>query len=235
MRVIAATNVDLEAAVAAGRFRLDLFYRINVLPIDLPPLRDRKGDIESLAEYFLEIAKRTHGGKGDCYFTEDAFDCLRSYSWPGNIRELQNLISRIVVLKNAGPISIDDLYYVSSDLKQRTVVPPARNSCANPITFDQINDRQNLASRNTLPFTRSIAEGVKLPEEGIQLVSYICEIENQLILQALERTSHNKNQAAKLLGLNRTTLVERIKKRGLITSRCLETESFETATYPEQL
>ncbi len=63
MRVIAATNVDLEAAVAAGRFRLDLFYRINVLPIDLPPLRDRKGDIESLAEYFLEIAKRTHGGK----------------------------------------------------------------------------------------------------------------------------------------------------------------------------
>src|SRR5690606_36043492 len=104
-----ATNVDLEKAVAEGRFRLDLYYRLNVLPITLPPLRERKGDVSLLLDSILEKANQLHTDKSPCYFSDEVRELLCAYDWPGNIRELQNLVERVVVMRNGGEISLDDL------------------------------------------------------------------------------------------------------------------------------
>jgi transcriptional regulator with PAS, ATPase and Fis domain len=109
VRVIAATNVDLEKAVAEGRFRLDLYYRLNVLPIHLPALNERSEDISSLLDHFLEISNRVHSPTNPCFFSQELVDHLSKYAWPGNVRELQNLVERVVVIKGGGAISVDQL------------------------------------------------------------------------------------------------------------------------------
>ncbi len=207
VRVVAATNIDLDKAIKEGRFRLDLFYRLNVLPITLPPLRDRKADIVDLLDHFLSIANRIHNLSSPCYLSDTAIELLCSYEWPGNIRELQNLIERLVILKNGGEISTEHLPLeirrslspIESDQKQ---VSPGTMPLA-PISQ---TIQGNIAANHP-------TDRLTLPSEGINLTQYIESLENKMILEALERTHHNKNQAAKLLGLNRTTLVERIKKR----------------------
>ena len=182
-RVIAATNKDLEALAAEGRFRLDLFYRLNVVPLVLPPLRDRKGDVAVLVRHFLEkVAAK------DLSFARDAMDALERYAWPGNVRELQNLVERLAVLKGSGEIAVADL------------PAPIRAAAA--------------AAPPATPAQTSTPEGaVALPPEGIDLYAALAELEDRLINEALERSGGNKNQAAKILKLNRTTLVEKLKKR----------------------
>src|SRR5260370_12369813 len=119
-RVIAATNRDLKAAVANGRFREDLFYRLNVFPIEVPPLRERKDDILMLVEYFVQ-RYATKAGKDIRSIDKKTLDLLRSYAWPGNIRELQNVIERSVILSSGELFSVDELW-----LSKETTPPVAQ-------------------------------------------------------------------------------------------------------------
>ncbi|MEY4631666.1 MAG: hypothetical protein RIQ81_1786, partial [Pseudomonadota bacterium] len=222
VRIVAATNVDLEKAVKAGTFRLDLFYRLNVLPVSLPALRERTEDIPVLLEHFLELANRMHGYDMPVSLGNDAVQALRTFNWPGNVRQLQNMIERLVVLKGGGEITREDLPPELVHAAPACVIPhtaPATQaqSVVGPAVIS--NASVPLMSRPVAGATANAVavpqEFGQLPVEGIDLVRFIEDLENSLIMQALDRTGHNKNQAAKLLGLNRTTLVERIKKRGL--------------------
>lgn len=180
VRIIAATNVDLEKAVLNGRFREDLFYRLNVIPIHIPALRERKEDIPLLFHFFMENFNANKNIKLSG-ITKEAMDTLSDYAWPGNIRELENLVERLSILKAGGVVDIDDL--------------PERY-------------------RN-LPARQLDAEAINIPENGLDFNTAVDAYENALILKALEKTGWNRNQAAMLLRLNRTTLVEKIKKKGL--------------------
>ncbi len=182
VRVIAATNVNLEQAVSDGRFREDLFYRLNVIPIHIPPLRERKSDIPLLFHYFMEIFNQ--GKKLKLMgLAPAALEYLLNYSWPGNIRELENLVERLAILKNGGIVDVADL-----PKKYRGVEAAAAES-------------------------KSLS--LEIPTDGLDFNSAVDSFENSLIVRALEKTGWNRNQAAALLKLNRTTLVEKIKKKGL--------------------
>ncbi len=180
-RVIAATNQNLEIAVSEKRFREDLFYRLNVIPIFMPPLRSRKSDIPLLVQKFLQKYNEQNQ-KGVRGISEDAMRCLMQYHWPGNIRELENLIERVVVLK-----------------ADNTIV--------------ELNDFP-VGYFRQVKLDRFVAN-VAFPEEGLNFNEAVNEFENELILQALRCTEGNKNKAASLLKLNRTTLVEKLKRKGL--------------------
>jgi DNA-binding NtrC family response regulator len=179
VRIIAATNKDLEKEVAAGRFREDLFYRLNVVPISLPALRERRSDIPLLLEHFnARLLKTRHRSvKG---FTSAAMDKLMSYAWPGNVRELENLVERLTVFCLDETVDVGDL-------------PP------------------KVAEGPTVSRSEFFFD---LPEDGLDLREVLTTLEDRLIRQALERTEWNKNRAATLLRMNRTTLVEKLKKRG---------------------
>ena len=181
VRVIAATNRDLEEEVRAGRFREDLYYRLNVVPVELPALRQRRQDIPTLIHHFNDRLKSKRG-RSVQGFADDAMAQLSRYAWPGNVRELENIVERLSVFCQDEVVQLDDL-------------PP------------KILDRARSADGFCLD----------LPDEGLDLKSMLADIEDHLIRQALERTDWNKNQAASLLGLNRTTLVEKLKKRGMLS------------------
>jgi len=179
VRIIAASNQDLETAVAQGRFREDLYYRLNVVPIIIPPLRERVEDIPKLVQHFLGIFNRRV-----CAAVEgveaQAMERLLAWSWRGNVRELENLIERLVILKGQGRLERHDL-------------PPG-----------YLQDPPPAGSRPA-----------PLGPEGLDLHAEVERFETALLLQALERTNWNKNRAAQLLGLNRTTLVEKLKRKKL--------------------
>ncbi len=179
VRIIAATNIDLEKAVEEGKFREDLFYRLNVIPIQIPSLRERRSDIPLLFHHFIQIFNSTKG-KSIQGVSPDAMDILSHYPWPGNVRELENLVERISILKGSGMIYPSDL-------------------------------PEKYQSKRVIAAT----EQLDLPESGVDFNSAVDAFENSLILKALEKTNWNRNQAANLLKLNRTTLVEKIKKKGL--------------------
>ena len=178
VRVIAATNQDLEQAIEQGKFRADVFYRLNVIPIEVPPLRSRRDDISLLANHFLHRIG-TEKGKLVKGFRSEALERLRGYDWPGNVRELENLIERLVVLRDGDEISVDDL-------------PPKLQRSSGP-------------SFGMPP----------IGPDGIDFNETVDQVETHMILQALRQTKWNKNRAAQLLGLNRTTLLEKIKKKEL--------------------
>ena len=182
VRVIAATNKDLRAEVAAGRFREDLFYRLQVVPIELPPLRRRGGDVEALCKYFLRRCC-DNLQKSLMYFSSDTLACLSNYHWPGNVRELENLIERVAILSETDCISIHDL--------------PDYITGAVPVSRSQLDAPPDI------------------PPCGIDFNALVDSFETRLITMAMEKTHGNKKAAAKLLRLNRTTLVEKIKKKGI--------------------
>ncbi len=182
-RVVAATNQDLEELVSTKRFREDLFYRLNVVPIVVPPLRQRSGDIPLLVYHFIEqLNVRRNASLSGC--SEDAFRLMSDYQWPGNVRELANLIERIAILKRKGQIEVSDL---PEKFRRPSVVP-------------------------------SLSASPSIPGAGIDLGRVVEEFENRLILEALERTNWVKSRAAQLLQINRTTLIEKLKKRSLATA-----------------
>lgn len=181
VRVIAATNIDLAKAVQKGQFREDLFYRLNVIPISIPSLKQRRGDIPLLLHHFVQHFNQTKN-RNLTGFSQDALEALFHYPWPGNIRELENLVERLAILKGSGQVEMDDL----------------------PEHY-----------RTTRASAMPTSESLEIPEEGMDFNSAVDAYENLLIMQALEKTGWNRNQAAALLKLNRTTLVEKIKKKGL--------------------
>lgn len=185
VRIVAATNKNLEEMVANRDFREDLFYRLSVIPVMIPPLRERRGDIPLLIQAFLTRfnSDKRHVVKG---FSREVLDILSSYEWPGNVRELENLVERLVILKGSGVVTPDDL--------------PEKYLSGKPALQVQVAG---------LPLDN------QLPEQGICLNSAVDEFENRLILQALARTGGNKKEAALLLNLKRTTLIEKLKKKNL--------------------
>jgi len=176
VRIIAATHRNLEDEIEKGKFREDLFYRLYVIPISLPLLKERKTDIPMLISYFLERFNCKNNCKVEGV-SDDALDLMVKYSWPGNVRELKNIIERIVVIKREGTIEPLDL----------------------PDNF------RAKAEILTLP-------KIEIAKAGICLNNAVSEFEKALIFQSLEKTNWVKNKAAKLLQLNRTTLVEKIKR-----------------------
>jgi transcriptional regulator with PAS, ATPase and Fis domain len=200
VRIIAATNSNLVQMVSDGSFRQDLYYRLNVIPIHLPPLRERKDDIPLLVRHFLQrfcrdmpaparsgallpaLPPRSAPPGGSSWMTvaQDTMRQLMAYSWPGNVRQLENVLERAVAL-SAGRTQIE-----VADL---------------PLDVQQAN---GIASG--CPFT--------LPDDGIDFQEYIRGVEREMIEQSLERTGGNKGAAAKLLNLKRTTLVEKLKRLG---------------------
>ena len=180
-RVIAATNRNLEEEVAKGNFREDLFYRLTVIPIESPPLRERKSDIPLLAETFMrrfcQDKNRQING-----ISPDAMEHLLRYDWPGNVRELENTIERMVILASGDEITNEDI--------------PLR-----------ILDQPATTNSDTM-----ISE---IPCSGFCLSEVLADYERKLIIQALSQTEWIKNRAAKLLKVNRTTLLEKMKRHGI--------------------
>jgi len=185
VQVIAATHVNLEKAVSEGKFREDLYYRLNVIPIIIPALRERKSDIPILIQHFINnfTQKRKSNISG---FSTDAIESLMNYPWPGNIRELENLIERLTIIKGKGVVELKDL----------------------PIKYHTKCTQDVITETTTTPT-------FELPLDGLDFNSAVDQFENSLIIKALEKTGWNRNQAAILLKLNRTTLVEKMKKKGL--------------------
>ena len=183
VRLIAATNVDLEKQVEEGKFREDLFYRLNVIPIRIPALRERKSDIPILIQHFITKfnQEKNRSIQG---VSPEAMEQLMKYEWPGNIRELENLMERLSVILGEGIIQLSDL-------------------------------PQKYLNQNTKTLQAAGQSDDLIGDEGVDFNSVVDDFENRLILQALNKTGWNRNRAAKLLRLNRTTLVEKIKKKGL--------------------
>ena len=191
VRVIAATNSDLTKLVAEGQFREDLFYRLNVIPVQLPALRERKEDIPLLVQHFLtkfeaERDATPPAGHGKSAVdrlprvtvSQEGMRRLMAYHWPGNVRQLENAIERAVAFTTGrSQIDVEDLP-TEVQQAQETAAPSA----------------------------------VTLPEEGMDLDAFVANIERELIQRSLERTGGNKGQAARLLSLKRTTLVEKLKR-----------------------
>lgn len=187
VRVVAATNKDLEEMVRTRTFREDLLYRLNVIPIELPALRNRRSDIPELVRHFLGRVNQRRSRKVTG-IDPKALELLVAYEWPGNVRQLENTIERMVLLKGDGELGIEDL-------PEKMRAPPARTSSK-----------------------RSPWDEPLLPPEGLDLRDALESFESSLIRQALERVGWNKNRAAALLQMNRTTLVEKLKKKGFVQS-----------------
>ncbi|HXK16528.1 MAG TPA: sigma 54-interacting transcriptional regulator [Polyangiaceae bacterium] len=177
VRIVAATNLNLENAVQAGTFREDLYYRLNVIHLTVPALRERPEDVPLLVQHFLKKAKERVGRTNIQGVSRAAAQILADYQWPGNVRELENTVERAVLLCQGSLIEPKDLPQRLCGLGVEKRVSP------------------------------------RLPDTGLDLRNAVESFENQLIRQALERTKWNKKQAASLLGLNRTTLVEMLKRK----------------------
>jgi two-component system response regulator PilR (NtrC family) len=178
VRVIAATHSDLSRMVADGTFREDLYYRLNVIPVRLPALRERREDVPLLVQHFLQRLAG-ESARGSMTVSQEALRHLMSYSWPGNVRQLENVVERAVAFSNGrSQLDVQDL---ALDIHEPS-----------PATTD--------------------AAPVWLPDDGVDFARYIEGVELALIKRSLERTQGNKRQAARLLNLKRTTLIEKLKR-----------------------
>ena len=191
VRVIAATNRDLEKMARSGAFREDLYYRLNVVPIDLPPLRERKEDIPDLVEHFLETFNRELK-KNTLRVTDEAMACLTRHDWPGNVRELRNVIERVMILEDRDEVDVSDL---PAELVPQAVVDEDEDFVSDPATGG----------------SASAAALIRLPDTGISLR----DVQFELVKQALERTGGNQTKAAQLLRITRDALRYKMKSFGL--------------------
>jgi sigma-54 specific flagellar transcriptional regulator A len=239
VRVVAATHKNLEAEVAAGRFREDLYYRINVLPITTTALRERPDDIAALLQFYAE--KHTLPGNRSLKFAPDMLQMLQAYAWPGNVRELSNLVDRFSTLFPSQTLQVhtvpttpqmpvatdepswtpaaaaatdspwDDSDPLSHLFASSDNAAPARTAprpAFAPMPLSASNDEMSSVEEVIL-----LAQGIQtLPPDGISLKQHLIDIERNLIEQALSRTQGNVSQTAKLLQLQRTTLIEKINK-----------------------
>ncbi len=180
IRIIAATNKNLTTALNKGKFREDLYYRLNVIPIKVPPLKQRRSDIPLLIDFFMKKFQKGREMK-ITGFSPEAMDAMLKYEWPGNVRELENVIKRLTIL-------CDDQVVTGEDLPEHL---PQKGRSIQPVEEDFL-------------------------EDGVTLHKAVEDYEKSLILGALERSDWVKTRAAKLLNINRTTLVEKIKKQNLV-------------------
>jgi len=178
VRIIAATNSDLKKMVQDNLFREDLYYRLNVIPVRVPPLRERRADIPLLAMHFLDRLVKETPQRGRVALSQDAQQTLMAYGWPGNVRQLENVIERAFALSpGRAQLSIADLP-------------------------DEVREFQQPAQSTEVTF----------PDEGVEMERLVADFEHSLIQRALERSGGNKRQAADLLHLKRTTLIEKLRR-----------------------
>jgi sigma-54 specific flagellar transcriptional regulator A len=190
-RIVAATHANLEDAIASGRFREDLYYRLNVFPMEMPTLRSRVEDLPLLVN---DLVNRTeHEKRGSIRLTPAAMDCLCRYGWPGNVRELANLIERLVILFPHGVVD-------AADLPEKYRVHTA-------------GDGEPGTPEDALAGTSMAAQ--RLPGEGLDLKEHLNKLESLLIVQALDEAGGIVAHAARRLRMGRTTLVEKMRKLGI--------------------
>jgi transcriptional regulator with GAF, ATPase, and Fis domain len=207
VRILAATNKDLEKETKEGKFREDLFYRLNVIPFHLPPLRKRVEDISLLMAHFVqEFSKKRK--REPLTFSPEAMECLMKYHWPGNVRELENLIERLTILVSSKVVQVSDL---PEKLHQMTF-PHMELHHPHPGEDSGAEPGRAISIPETLSFSRP---GMEIGEAGIDLNEAVSSMERNLIQKALEKTGGVRSRAAQLLGLNRTTLLEKMKKMGI--------------------
>jgi sigma-54 specific flagellar transcriptional regulator A len=194
VRVIAATHRRLEDLIKEGKFREDLYYRLNVFPIEISPLRERRDDIPLLINELIERIEKN--SRGSVRLTRNAIKMLSLYDWPGNVRELANLIERLAILYPLNVVDVKELpeKYISGD-------------------FDTAKfDKTALDSSGKIEG----ADLALLPEEGIDMKQHLTSIEVSLIEQALNETNNVVARAATLLHMRRTTLVEKMRKYEIV-------------------
>jgi sigma-54 specific flagellar transcriptional regulator A len=212
VRVIAATHQHLEQHVEDGKFRMDLYYRLNVFPLDVPPLRDRTADIAGLAQRFIDSFAEQ--GRGIIRLEADTMQHLRLYSWPGNVRELGNLIERLIILHTDQAVFASDLpaKYQSTELVIADR-PDNVEPLVDQLPEDEPEDLSALfAPAPTSPVAPPTPSHI---DEPIDLKQHMADTERSLIISALEQTGWVNAHAAKLLTLQRTTLVEKMRKYGI--------------------
>jgi transcriptional regulator with GAF, ATPase, and Fis domain len=199
VRIVAATNRDLEHEVSRGRFREDLYYRLNVIPLHLPPLRERSDDVLLLAEHFLKrFCERK--SRPCLRLTQDVRKILLAYTWPGNVRELENFMERLSIL-------VDDNEVHPPDLPVK-ILDAVGEIAALPEPAPHPAPTQPLRQQGFVWPTLA-----DLDKHGMTLKDFLDAIEDRLIEEALGRSDGVKNQAAELLGIKRTTLIEKLKKK----------------------
>jgi sigma-54 specific flagellar transcriptional regulator A len=265
VRIVAATHRDIESEIASGHFRQDLFYRLNVLPVEMPPLRSRLEDVPALVEHFAR--RLAAPGNSPVRMGDDVAHLFQCYEWPGNIRELSNLIDRLTVLFPGSRLSLDSVpssmlprgmrvfanQMVQMRADQSPSIEPREHvdvqDTGSENDLDLLLDPASDATRPTnglqmatieapdVTIGVTVPEGVKsveeivmmvedgvntapgsvldLPNDGLHLKDHLAEIEKSLIVQALNRSDGNISQTARLLRLQRTTLIEKINKYGL--------------------
>jgi sigma-54 specific flagellar transcriptional regulator A len=211
VRIIAATHHKLETEITSGSFREDLFYRLEEFPIQMPPLRERTDDIPVLVQTLI---KRLQNERGTLTIGKSVLEALQRYSWPGNVRELSNVVERLRVLHRDGRAELSSLpekilaagvHPTSSMRVAQAAIESAGGSAGDPADAGSAAGPQHEGERS-----RSM--GVRLPDGGLDLKDYLASIELYLIREALDRSGGVVAQAAKMLGLGRTTLVEKMRK-----------------------
>lgn len=206
VRVLAATHRNLEEMTRSGGFREDLYYRLAVIPVEIPPLRKRPEDIPLLIDFF--IRRWEEEGRGDpVTLSAGAMNALVEYEWPGNVRELENVLERLLVLSGGEKVDISDLpekigrsATLLSAPEPKAPIPEKGTSPPSPEPFSPPGE----------------GGATPLPEEllgkDFNLSVFLGDLERTLVLQALERASGNRSRAAEILGINRTTLIEKIRR-----------------------
>lgn len=208
VRVIAATHCNLEEMVAEGRFREDLYYRLNVIPVAIPPLRQRQQDIPLLIDHFIQTIGRNR--KSPLLgFDDAAVQALTAFPWRGNVRELENLVQHMTILHGGARVGYGDL---PEKYRQGMPPPPPPPTAKIQPPLDDVSRPEQALLVGSAP---------QVPQEvwhdnGIDFNALVNDFETQLIIQALKMTQGNKKEAARLLNLKRTTLLEKIKKKELL-------------------
>jgi len=227
VRVVAATHRDLEHEITAGRFREDLYYRLNVLPLNTPALRQRSQDVPVLLAHFASHFAQK--GQTPITFATDFMGALQDYAWPGNVRELSNLVDRFSTLFSGQQLKLNTvppsllpkgLQFIQAERlaglpNEDSELPDVANAdVMNP--FANPTPDQALDNHNEVEHIIMLAQGLpSLPPEGLSLKDRLADIERDLIVQALQRTDGNVSQTARLLNLQRTTLIEKLNKYDL--------------------
>ena len=207
VRVLAATNSDLERAVEDGRFRADLFHRLNIIRIHVPPLRERREEIPSLAAHFLDHFS-TRSGKPNLILTQDAIDALAAYDWPGNVRQLRNEMERVVAY------AYDDSHISADDLSTEVSHPRRQQakSFARPMQENAypINGKLSAKFDGTVGNLNFAVNGI------VKLKDATAVLERQIILASLDRNKNNLSRTALELGLSRRGLRLKLTQLGIV-------------------
>ncbi len=213
VRIIAATHRNLEESIVRGTFRGDLFYRLNVFPIEMPTLASRIEDLPALIDSF--IAQAAGRGRPRLRMLPETLEALAHYAWPGNIRELSNLIERLAILCPERPVGIGDL---PARYRPADWVEPEPAPVVEPLVPQLVETSEEVEDDTVLPaavWNNEADAPTRLPENGVDLRAHLTHIERSLISQALQRSGGTVAHAARLLSLRRTTLVEKLRKLGM--------------------